>query len=117
MLERKLVRGVDCGGEGGLGARLWFVSTRFVLRAAVVCVDEGWTWRAAVDCGGVGWAWCAAWIASARVGLGRGWIVGARLGLAQGCGLWGRGLVLVRGVIEAAVKRRCGKKVRKVANL
>lgn len=42
---------------------------------------------------------------SARVGLGaRLWFVSARLGFA-------------RGVIEAAVKRRCGKKVRKVANL
>lgn len=64
-----------------------------------------------------------------EVGLGaRLWIVSARLGLVRGCELWGQGLdwgvavdsgggMTVMRRYRNCVKRRCGKKVRKVANL
>ena len=75
---------MDCVGEVGLGARLWFVGAWVGLVRGCGLCRRGWAWREAVDCGVKGWAWRAAWIASARVGLGarcglweRLWIVGA----------------------------------------
>ena len=93
------------------------------------CVGEAWTWRAAVDCVGKGGFGARLWIVSTRVGLGAClWIVSTRVGLGRGCGLHRRGWLGARldcadeGWIGArryrnCVKRRCGKKVRKVANL
>ncbi len=95
------------------------MSTRFVLRE----VGLG----ARLDCGG-------------EVGLGARLDCGGEVDLARGCGLWGQGLewdAAVDCVDEVGfgarldcgggrtvmrryrncVKRRCGKKVRKVANL
>ncbi|MFR2461215.1 MAG: hypothetical protein ACLTAN_05060 [Christensenellaceae bacterium] len=78
MLERKL--GCSCG----------------------LC-RRGLDWGAALVCGGEGWI-------GARM-----WFVGARLDLARGVDCGG-GMTVMRRY-RNCVKRRCGKKVRKVANL
>ncbi len=62
VLERKLVRGVDCGGEGGLGARLWFVGARVDLVRGCGLWGRGWAWREAVDCIGELGAGARLWI-------------------------------------------------------
>ena len=104
------------GAGVGLGARLWIVGGEVGVGARLDCVDEV----------GLG---ARLWIVGARVGLGaRLWIVGARVGLGARRGLhrrgldWGEAVDCVGGMTvmrryRNCVKRRCGKKVRKVANL
>ena len=77
-----------------------------------------------MDCGGEVWLGVRLWIVSARVGLARGvdcvdarlWFMSARFVLHEAVGCVGKvGLGARR--YRNCVKRRCGKKVRKVANL
>ena len=136
-----------CGGSVFLcwkgrifGGRLWFVSARLGLGAAWIVgarlelargcglCRRGWGWCEA-GLWGRGLAWRETWIVSTRVGLGaRLWIASARVGLGRGCELCRRGWVWRAAVncgggmtvmrrYRNCVKRRCGKKVRKVANL
>ena len=131
---------VFCVGKK-IGGRLWFVSTRVGFGARRGLCRRGWAWCEAVNCGGeVGFgAWL--WIVGTRLGLARGcelwgevgagarlWIASARLGLVRDCGLFRRGwawrsavdcgdVMTVMRRYRNCVKRQCGKKVRKVANL
>ena len=119
---------LDFGGEVRLGARLWIVGARLdLVRGWIVSAQvglgarrglwwRGWAWCAAVNCVGEvglgarrglcrrGWAWSEAWIVSARLGLERGVDCVGEVGLGA-------------RRYRNCVKRRCGKKVRKVANL
>ena len=73
---------MDCVGEVGFGARVWFESTRLGLARGVDCgareelargcglFRRGWAWCAAVDCGGRGWVWRAAVDCGGEVGFG-----------------------------------------------